>query len=55
MSPILPVPVGVIVMVPVYGLLGVTVKLDDVLFTLPVDGPVNEKLVASGAEITVVA
>jgi hypothetical protein len=44
--PVLPAPVGVIVIVPVYGLLGVIVKLVVALFTLPVDGPVNVNAVA---------
>ena len=47
--PVLPVPEGVIVIVPVYKLLGVTVKLADALFTFPEEGPLKVKEVATGA------
>ena len=40
-NPELPVPDGVTVIVPVYKLLGVTMKLAEVLFTLPDVGPVK--------------
>ena len=44
--PVEPAPLGVIVIVPVYGLFGVIVKLVEGLFTLPDDGPEREKVVA---------
>lgn len=45
-----PEPDGVRVMVPVYGLFGVTTKLADAALTLPLEGPVNVKAVAVGLE-----
>ena len=44
--PVLPVPVGVIVMVPVYVLFGVMMKLVEAVLMLPDDGPVRVKVVA---------
>ena len=44
-----PVPVGVIVIVPVYTSFGVIVKFVEALFTLPLVGPVKVKVVAEGA------
>ena len=41
-----PPPAGVIVIVPVYGALGVTVKFPEALLIAPPVGPVNVKLVA---------
>ncbi len=41
-----PEPVGVRVMVPVYGPFGVTVKFVEAAPALPLDGPVNVKVVA---------
>ena len=40
-SPVLPAPLGVKVIVPVYAAFGVTMKLDEALPTLPLDGPVK--------------
>ena len=48
-SPVEPVPVGVMVMVPVYELFGVMVKLVEALLALPDDGPVKVKVVAVDA------
>ena len=39
--PVEPAPLGVMVIVPVYGLFGVTVKVPDAAFTLPEAGPVK--------------
>ena len=39
--PVLPVPLGVMVIVQVYGLFGVKVKLVEATLTLPEVGPVN--------------
>ena len=47
-SPVLPEPLGVRVTVPVYGPLGVTVKLDEALPALPLLGPLKVKEVAVG-------
>jgi hypothetical protein len=43
-----PPPLGVMVIVPLYALSGVTVKLVDALLTEPDDGPVKVKVVAGG-------
>ena len=40
-SPSLPVPVGVRIMLPLYGPFGVTVKLEDALPAFPLPGPAN--------------
>ena len=40
-SPVLPAPLGIMVIVPVYEALGVTVKLVEAVPTLPLDGPVK--------------
>ena len=50
--PLLPVPDGVIVIVPVYELFGVTVKFVEALFTLPEVGPVNVNVVALIVTVT---
>ena len=50
-NPTLPAPVGVIVIVPVYALFGVTVKAPDGEFILPDDGPVNVYVVACSAAV----
>lgn len=46
-NPVLPVPEGVIVIVPEYALFGVTVKLPEALFRLPEEGPMKKKPVAA--------
>jgi hypothetical protein len=53
--PVLPEPDGVRVIVPVYGLLGVTEKLEEVLPALPEEGPLKVYAVAAQALVVNVA
>ena len=51
--PVLPTPVGVIVIVPVYILSGVMVKLVEAVLVFPDEGPARVKVVANRVIVTI--